>query len=50
MGAKEKFVSKGLSNKKLKGVKNITDQSIVEVVTFSFPFVLILSVSNPPIA
>ena len=46
----EAFVSKGFSIIKLKGIKNITDQSIVEVVTFSFPLFLIFNVNIPPTA
>ena len=34
----------------LKGIKNITDQSIVEVVTFSLPLFLIFNVNIPPTA
>ena len=34
---------------KRNGSKNIIDHKVVEVVTFSFPLSLILSVSNPPI-
>ena len=32
-----------------KGIKNIKDQAVVEVVTFSFPLFLIFNVKIPPI-
>ena len=39
----------GVSNIIDKGNKNITDQRVVEVVTFSFPLFLIFKVKIPPI-
>ena len=47
--AKVGFEFQGVSIKREQGNKKITDQIVVEVVTFSFFLFLNLSVINPPI-
>ncbi len=45
----EGFDCHGVSNTIDKGSRKITDQRVVEVVTFSFPFAFNFKVKIPPI-
>ena len=49
MDSKDGFDCHGDSKIIDSGSKKITDQSVVDVVTFSFPLVLNLKVNIPPI-